>query len=138
MTKPCAWKPIQLSSEYAPSAGAFSPAAEAGGLVFVSGQIPRDPVSGQWEKERPLEEQARRVFSNLELTLGAAGVELADVASVSVFLANISDWSTVNRIFQKYFQPSYPARAVVGASLEGFLIEITAVAARPHPEEARR
>jgi 2-iminobutanoate/2-iminopropanoate deaminase len=92
MTEDRSWTPIELSPEHAPPAGAFSPAVEAAGLVFVSGQVPRDPVSGQWVKERPLEEQARRVFSNLALTLGAAGLELRDVASVSVFLADISHW----------------------------------------------
>jgi 2-iminobutanoate/2-iminopropanoate deaminase len=137
MTEP-AWKAIHLSSENAPAAGAFSPAAEAGGLIFVSGQVPRDPASGRWEKERPLDDQVRRVFSNLALTLQAAGADLADVVNVSVFLADISAWATVNAIFQEFFRPPYPARAIVGASLEGFLVEVAAVAARPRAAEASR
>jgi 4-hydroxy-4-methyl-2-oxoglutarate aldolase len=131
------WKAIALSAEHAPAAGAFSPAAEAGGLIFVAGQVPRDPLSGQWEKGRPLVEQVRRVFDNLALTLGAAGVGLGDVVSVTVYLADIAAWSTVNALFQEYFRPPYPARAVVGAALEGFLIEVAAVAARPGPEQVR-
>ena len=87
MTEDRSWTPIELSPEHAPPAGAFSPAVEAAGLVFVSGQVPRDPVSGQWVKD---------------------------------------------------FRPPFPARAVVGAALEGFLIEVAAVAARPRPAEARR
>ena len=130
-----AWKSIQLSAQHAPAAGAFSPAAEAGNLIFVSGQVPRDPVTGQWEKGRPLAEQVHRVFSNLALTLAAAGTGLVDVASVTIYLADISAWGTVNEIFQEYFRPPFPARAVVGVALEGFLIEVSAVAARPTQQQ---
>lgn len=130
MSNARAWTPITLPAGHAPSAGAFSLATEAGGLVFVSGQVPRDPVSGAWEKDRPLEAQVRRTFSNVALALDAAGLALTDVASVMIFLADIAHWGEVNRIYQELFSPPYPARAVVGAALEGFLIEVTAVAAR--------
>jgi len=138
MTEARGWKPVQLSPEYAPAAGAFSVATEAAGLVFVSGQVPRDPASGQWEKEKSIEDQARRVFKNVELTLMAAGLGLTDVASVTIYLASISDWSTVNRLYQECFRPPYPARAVVGAALEGFLIEASAIAVRRQDEEVTR
>ena len=59
MTEDHSWTPIELSPEHALPAGAFSPAVEAAGLVFVSGQVPRDPVSRQWVKDRPLEEARR-------------------------------------------------------------------------------
>jgi 2-iminobutanoate/2-iminopropanoate deaminase len=130
-----AWKSIQLSAQHAPAAGAFSPATEVGNLIFVSGQVPRDPITGHWEKGRPLAEQVHRVFSNLALTLAAAGVGLVDVASVTIYLADISAWGTVNQIFQEYFRPPFPARAVVGVSLEDFLIEVSAVAARPTEQQ---
>ena len=77
-----------VSSPDAPKAiGPYSQAVRAGQLLFVSGQVPRDPASGRWEKERPLDEQVRRVFSNLALTLRAAGADLADVVNVYIKVA---------------------------------------------------
>lgn len=125
-----AWTPIALPAGYAPAVGAFSPATEAAGLVFVSGQVPCDPVTGQWEKDRPLEEQIRRTFSNLAITLGAAGLALTDIVSITIYLADIGHWGVVNQAYKELFAPPYPARAIVGAALEGFLIEVSAVAAR--------
>ena len=138
MTEDRSWTLIELSPGHAPPAGAFSPAVEAAGLVLAYGQVPLDPVSGQWVKDRPLKEQGRQVFSNLALTVGAAGLEVRDLASVSVFLADTSHSGGVNKIFQECFSPRFPAPAVVGAALEGFLIEVAAVAVRSRPAEARR
>ena len=125
------WRPIEASPELAPQAGAFSMGTHAGGLIFVSGQVPRDPETGQWEKDAPFDAQAARVFGNLELTLQTAGARLDDVASLTIYLGDINDWGRINGIVQDLFTPPFPARAVVGAQLEGFLIEVSAIAISP-------
>ena len=111
-----------------PPRGAYSPAARVGNLVFVSGQVPRNPLTGELEGS-DLAAQTRRVLENLRLVLGAAGAALADVVSVTVYLADPNDWSTFNEIYESTFSAPYPSRTVVGAQLRGVLVELAAVAA---------
>ena len=79
------WHPVRLGAEVPAPAGAYSPAARAGGFVFVSGQIPRDPVTGEMAGD-DIESQTRQVIRNVERALNAAGAALADVVSVIVYI----------------------------------------------------
>jgi 2-iminobutanoate/2-iminopropanoate deaminase len=96
-------------------------------LLFVSGQTPRDPATGQIVGST-FEEQARITLANVERILRAGGATLADVVSVTVYLADDDDWGAFDRLYRTVFSPPYPARAVVGAQLRGILVEISVVA----------
>ena len=122
------WTPVTLPDEYPPPAGAYSPAVRAGNLIFVSGQLPRDPRT-RAVVGRDVAEQTRQVFANLELILGAAGVSLRDIVSVTVYLASMADWSAFDAVYREVMQPPYPARAAVGAELHGALVEVSVIAA---------
>lgn len=123
-----AWTPVTLGAGVAPPAGAYSPAVRAGGFIFVSGQIPRDPRTGELVGS-DVTTQTRQVLKNVEGVLAAAGATLADVVSCTVYLANEDDWGTFNELYKAAFAPPYPARAVVGAQLRGgVLVEVAAVA----------
>jgi 2-iminobutanoate/2-iminopropanoate deaminase len=109
-------------------AGAYSPAVRAGNLLFVSGQVPRHPDTGQIVGE-DITTQARQVLDNLATVLRASGASLSDVVSVTVYLANENDWAPYNAVHSSYFSTPYPARAVIGAQLRGILVEVSAIAA---------
>ena len=121
------WQPVTLGGDTPPPAGAYSPAARAGGFVFVSGQVPRDPRTGQIGGG-DFAAQTRRTLDNLLAVLQAAGATLDDVTAVTVYLADIGDWDAFNAIYRETFRPPYPSRTVVGAQLRGFLVEVSAVA----------
>lgn len=121
------WMPVTLGEGYPAPKGAYSPAVRAGDLLFVSGQVPRDPSSGE-VVDGDLVAQARRTLENLRLVLAAAGASLEDVVSVTVYLADENDWGAFNEVYRETFRPPYPSRTVVGASLRGVLVEISAVA----------
>jgi len=120
------WTSVMLP-DLPPPAGAYSPGVRAGNLLFVSGQTPRDPASGQIVGST-VEEQTRITLANLERILRAGGATLANVVSVTVYLADENDWGTFDRIYRSVFSAPFPTRAVVGASLRGILVEISAVA----------
>jgi 2-iminobutanoate/2-iminopropanoate deaminase len=120
------WTPITLP-DLPPPAGAYSPAVRAGNLLFVSGQTPRDPATGEIVGT-DVSEQTRITLANLERVLRAGGATLEHVVSVTVYLADENDWGTFDQIYRAAFRPPYPVRAVVGASLRGITVEISAVA----------
>lgn len=114
-----------------PPAGAYSPGVRAAnGLLFVSGQTPRDPATGQIVGTT-VEEQARVTLANLERVLKAGGARLEDVVSVTVYLVDENDWGVFDQVYRTVFSPPYPTRVVVGASLRGILVEISAIAEVP-------
>jgi 2-iminobutanoate/2-iminopropanoate deaminase len=121
------WQPVKLGSDVPPPAGAYSPAVKAGGFVFVSGQVPRDPVSGKLVGD-DVETQTKQVIANVERALRAAGAELTDVVSIIVYLANIDDWGRFNEAYKQLMTHPYPTRTALGADLRGILVEISAVA----------
>ena len=108
-------------------AGAYSPAIRAGDLVFVSGQVPRDPAT-RAVRGATVGEQTLAVLDNLRLALSAAGATLDDVVSVTVYLADANDWTAFNDVYKTVFRPPYPTRTTVGAGLRDILVEISAVA----------
>ncbi len=107
-----------VSSPDAPKAiGPYSQAVRAGQLLFVSGQVPLDPATGQIV-QGDIAAQTRRVFDNLGAVLKAGGRSFADVVRTTVFLADMNDFAAVNEVYGQYFSEPYPARATVqGARL---------------------
>jgi 2-iminobutanoate/2-iminopropanoate deaminase len=104
-----------ISEQLPPPVGPFSPAIRSGGFVFFSGQVGVDPASGKLV-EGGVEAEARQIFANLGVLLGAAGRGFADVARVGVFLTDIADFAAVNAIYAGAFQQPYPARTTVGVA----------------------
>jgi 2-iminobutanoate/2-iminopropanoate deaminase len=102
-----------LSSPDAPKAiGPYSPAVRAGQLLFVSGQIPIDPATGQMI-DGDIAAQTRRVLDSVGALLKAAGLSFANVVRTTVFLADMNDFGAVNQVYGTYFVEPYPARATV-------------------------
>ena len=96
----------------APAIGPYSPAVRAGNLLFISGQIPLDPATGQLI-DGDIRAQTTRVLDNLRELLVAAGADTSDVVRTTIFLADLGDFATVNEIYATYFTQPYPARATV-------------------------
>ena len=102
-----------ITSPTAPAAiGPYSPAIRAGNLLFISGQIPLDPATGQLVRG-DIRVQTTRVLDNLRELLVAAGADTSHVVRTTIFLADLSDFAVVNEIYATYFTPPYPARATV-------------------------
>ncbi len=111
----------------------YTDAVRAGGLLFVSGIVPVD-AGGKLVGAGDVVEQARQVFRNLELVLGAAGCSAADVAKVTVFLLDVDDRARINPVRREFFDDARPASTLVEVSalaVPGALLEIEAVAALP-------
>lgn len=116
----------------APAAvGPYSQAVRVGDQLFCSGQIPLDPATGELVAGG-FAEQSERVFANLEAVVEAAGMSLADVVKVTVYLTDLVHFGELNTIYAEKFAEPHPARVTVGvASLpKGALVEIEAVAVR--------
>jgi len=107
-------KPIQ--SDHAPKAiGTYSQAIRSGNLVFLSGQIPLDPVtmeivSGDFET------RARQVFRNLQAVAKAAGGSVDNIVKLTVYLTDMGNFATVNKVMGEFFTEPYPARAALGVA----------------------
>jgi reactive intermediate/imine deaminase len=95
--------------------GPYSQAVKVGDTVYVSGQIPLDPATGQLVSGE-IETEIRRVFDNLTAIAQAAGGSLANVVKLSVFLTDLSHFPKVNEIMSTYFSEPYPARAAIGVA----------------------
>jgi 2-iminobutanoate/2-iminopropanoate deaminase len=109
-----------------PPAGTYSVAIQAQGLVFLSGQTPRDRDNVR-HGDKPFEVQARMALDNLEAAANAAGLSLTDAVKVSVFLKNPSDAKAFDAIYARYVSEPPPARTLVQSNFEGFDIEVDAV-----------
>lgn len=97
----------------APAAiGTYSQAVRAGATVYLSGQTPLDPATGQLV-EGPIEVQIRRVFDNLLAVARAAGGDFTRVVKVHVFLTDLANFAKLSEIMQEYFQPPFPARSTI-------------------------
>ena len=102
-----------ISSPNAPKAiGPYSPAVRAGQLLFVSGQVPIDPSTGNIIAG-DIPAQTRRVLDNVAALLSAGGRSFADVVRTTVFLADMNDFAAMNEVYGQYFSDPYPARATV-------------------------
>jgi 2-iminobutanoate/2-iminopropanoate deaminase len=106
----------KIQTENAPAAiGPYSQAIKAGGLVFVSGQIPIDPKTGEFVAGG-IGEQTQQVLKNLAAVLEAAGSGLDQVVKTTVFLADMKEFSGMNEVYATFFTGSPPARVTVAAA----------------------
>jgi 2-iminobutanoate/2-iminopropanoate deaminase len=122
---------IMIQTPHAPQpAGHYSQAVVHHGLVFISGQLPKDPKTGEVVMGS-ITDQTRVVLKNLEAILKAAGSDIDHLLKVSIYVSNISLWSQVNTIYQDFMGEHKPARIVVPSRdlHHGALIEVEAVAA---------
>ena len=92
--------------------GPYSPAIKVGNLLFLSGSIPLDPVSGQLV-EGGIKEQTTRVLENIKTLLAAAGADFSNVARTTVFMVDLGEFAAMNEIYSSYFTAPYPARSTV-------------------------
>jgi 2-iminobutanoate/2-iminopropanoate deaminase len=111
----------------AATSGPYSPGLRAGDFIFVSGQVPRDPATGQIVGEA-IEEQTTQVLENIKAILEAGGATLADVVKVNAHLTDLSLFDRYNKVYVTYFPDPKPTRTTVGSQLLGFLVEIDAIA----------
>lgn len=107
---------IIIQTNNAPAAiGTYSQAVKVDNTVYISGQIPLDPVSMEII-EGGIEAQITRVFDNLSAVAEASGGTLKDVVKLNVFLTDLSNFPAVNEVMAKYFSEPYPARAAIGVT----------------------
>jgi len=109
--------------------GPYSPALRVGEFLFVSGQVPIDPASGQMVAG-DIAGQTRRVLDNVGALLRAAGLSFSDVVRTTVFLADMNDFTAMNDVYSSFFSEPYPARSTVQAARlpRDARIEIDAIA----------
>jgi len=122
-------KQIIHTTEAPQAIGPYSQAVRVGQFVFLSGQIPLDPASGNIV-EGDITVQTRRVMENLGAVLRAAGASFSDVVKTTIFLADLGHFSKMNEVYGAYFTSEPPARATVqvGALPRSVLIEIDMIA----------
>lgn len=124
-------EPVTASG--APEAvGPYVHAVKAGGLIFISGQIPLHPATGELVGGTAAE-QAAQCLENLKAIAEAAGAKLSDAVKCTVYLADIGDFAAVNDVYAGYFPDGFPARVAfgVGALPRGARVEIDAILAQP-------
>lgn len=120
-----------ISTPKAPSAiGTYSQAIRAGDLLFISGQIPLDPSTGQLVTG-DIDAEIRRVFENIKAIAQAAGGSLANAVKVNVSLTDLAHFSLVNEVMATYFPQPWPARAAVGVAAlpKGARVEVECILA---------
>jgi len=115
-----------------PPVGPYSPAVAANGFLFVSGQIPLNPATGELVTDS-FENQVRQTLDNLKSVIESAGLTLDEVVKVTIFVVDLANFGELNQIYEEYFSQSKPARACVQAAAlpKGVGVEIEAVAYIP-------
>lgn len=122
-----------ISTSNAPAAiGPYSQAIVAGNTVYVSGQLPIDPATGEFA-QGGIKALATQSLTNIKNILATEGMSMSDVVKVTVLLRDISDFAAVNEVYAQFFSAPYPARSAfaVAALPKGADIEIEAIAVRP-------
>jgi reactive intermediate/imine deaminase len=118
-----------IITDQAPQAiGTYSQAIRTGNTVYLSGQIPFNPMSGGM-MTGDIKAQIERVFDNLSAVAKAAGGSLNDAVKITVYLIDLANFAVVNEVMRKYFETPYPARAVVGVAAlpKGAEVEVDAI-----------
>ena len=119
-----------ISTSKAPAAiGPYSQAIQVGNLVYTSGQIPVNPLSGLFV-EGGIKEQTRQSLLNVKAVLEEAGLTMSDVVKSTVFMADMNDFADMNAVYAEFFTEPYPARSAVAVKTlpKGALVEIEVVA----------
>lgn len=123
-----------ISTKDAPEAiGPYSQAIKTGKMVFLAGQIPIDPKSGQLKADASIEDQTKLVLENLKAVLAADGLTMDHVVSTTVFMQDLNDFTKMNGVYATYFKEAPPARATVQAARlpRDVKVEIAAIAVHP-------
>ena len=118
-----------IATDNAPGAiGTYSQAIEADGTIYLSGQIPLDPVSMELVSG-DIREEIRRVFDHLSAVAEAASASLDDAVKLTVYLVDLGDFGAVNDVMATFFSEPYPARAAiqVAALPKGARVEVDAI-----------
>lgn len=121
-----------IFTEKAPAAiGPYSQAIEVNNMIFMSGQIPVDPATGNFV-EGGIMEQTTQVFENIKNVLAEAGLTTANIVKTTVSLSDMSLFADMNKVYAEYFDGAYPARSAVAVKglPKGALVEIECIAAR--------
>ena len=121
-----------INSSNAPAAvGPYSQAVEANGFVYISGQLPIDPSTGEFP-QGGIKEQTLQVFNNIKAILSEAGLTTDNIVKATVLLANIDDFGAMNEIYISQFDNTFPARSTysVKALPKNSLVEIEVIAAK--------
>ena len=119
-----------IRTDGAPKAiGTYSQAVRAGDTLYVSGQVPLDPATGEL-LSGDMEHQVRRVFENLKAIVEAAGADFSQVVKLNVYLVDLRHFALVNQVMAQYFGEPYPARAAVGVAAlpRGAQVEMDCIA----------
>lgn len=120
-----------ISTDKSPAAiGPYSQGLDAGNIVFVSGQIPINVETGTMAET--IEEQTAQSLNNVKNILAANGLTMANVIKTSVFLADLSDFAAMNKVYETFFSAPYPARSCVevAAIPKGAKVEIECIAVK--------
>ena len=121
-----------INTSAAPAAiGPYSQAIEAKGMVFVSGQLPVDPATGNFA-EGGIKELTRQSLTNMQAILKEAGLTLDNVVKTTVFLADMADFAEMNEVYAEFFSAPFPARSAVAVKAlpKGARVEVECIAAR--------
>ncbi|HJP99091.1 MAG TPA: RidA family protein [Rhodanobacteraceae bacterium] len=119
-----------IHSDSAPAAiGPYSQAVRAGNTLYLSGQTPLDPATGEMVAGG-IDAQASRVFENLKAVLAAAGASFDDVVRVAIYMTDLGNFGAVNDVMKKYFREPYPARSTIGVAglPRGAAVEVDVIA----------
>jgi reactive intermediate/imine deaminase len=119
-----------IHSNSAPKAiGPYSQAIRSGNTLYLSGQTPLDPATGEMVAG-DIEAQAARVFDNLQAVLAAGGASFDDVVRVGIYLTDLGNFATVNEVMKRYFREPYPARSTIGVAAlpRGAAVEVDLIA----------
>jgi 2-iminobutanoate/2-iminopropanoate deaminase len=119
-----------IASDKIPVLGPYSAAVEAGGFIFISGQIALDPKTG--EVITDIKAATRQILTNMQTILEVTGLNLTSIVKTTIYLNNINDFATVNEIYAGFFYEEPPARSTIEVSSlpKDVPIEIEAIAAR--------
>jgi len=122
-------KNVIASTEF-PVSGPYSAAVEANDFIFISGQLPIDPATGEIIND--IKTATRQVLLNIQAILKKTDLDMSDIVKTTIFLKNITDFPVVNEIYAGFFPEEPPARSTIEASVlpKGALIEIEAIAIR--------
>jgi 2-iminobutanoate/2-iminopropanoate deaminase len=113
--------------------GPYSTAVRAGDFLFISGQGPVDPVSGEIDPELSVQDQTKLVLQNLRAILQGCGADLEDVVKCSVFLHDVKEFDLMNEVYAEVFGSNKPTRTTVGSGMValGMKVEIDCIAYKP-------